>query len=157
MQALEPALRAIITVGVSASGKSTYAAGLVAEGWVEANRDNIRFNEICPGGDWSTYRFTAMNEATVTHRQQVMAQLACIREQNIIISDTNLNRGTREGWVERLDGLGYAVSIVPMHISLEEAIARDSKRGRFAVGEAVIRRQYQQWLQFISEETRWQY
>lgn len=148
--------QAIITVGVSASGKSTYAAGLVAEGWVEANRDNIRFQTVCPGGDWRSYSFTKEKEKLVTLLQQEIVQISRIREQNIIISDTNLNRGTRDGWVERLEGLGYAISIVPMHISLEEAIARDSKRGRFAVGEAVIRRQYQQWLQFISEETKWQ-
>ena len=42
-------LQAIITVGISASGKSTHAWKIAEQtGWVEINRDNIRFDHKTP-------------------------------------------------------------------------------------------------------------
>lgn len=51
-----------ITVGISASGKSTWADKKVQEDAskgitvVNINRDTIRFNDVLPGSDWSTYK-----------------------------------------------------------------------------------------------------
>ena len=36
--------KAIITVGISASGKTTFAKTMVEQGWVDINRDWIRVN-----------------------------------------------------------------------------------------------------------------
>ncbi len=42
--------RLLLCVGISASGKSTYARDLVERrGWIEVNRDNARFTLFCEG------------------------------------------------------------------------------------------------------------
>ena len=56
-------MKAIVTVGISASGKSTWAKQQV--GYMNINRDDIRFNTVCPGGNWNTYKFNKKNEQRV--------------------------------------------------------------------------------------------
>ena len=85
-----------MTVGVSASGKTTWAKE--QKHCVNINRDDIRFNIVQPGSDWSTYKFTKVNESRVTEIENVIAERAVKFETNIIISNTNLNSKTREFW-----------------------------------------------------------
>ena len=61
-------MKAIVYVGIPASGKSEEAAYLVNEkDWVELNRDDIRF-EIHNDGvrDWTKYKFSKKNEDEVS-------------------------------------------------------------------------------------------
>ena len=145
-------MKAIITVGISASGKSTYAQELVQQGWVEANRDWIRFNVVCPGADWSTYKFTKKRENDVTSEQEVIVLSAAEDGKNVIISDTNLNSKTRNKWVEFLKDLGYSVEVMPFPVTLEEAWKRDTARPN-GVGRDVIYKQWKQWLDFVGRRT----
>jgi len=144
-------LKAIITVGISASGKSTYAQELVEQGWVEANRDWIRFNVVCPGADWSTYKFTKKRENDVTSEQEDIVLSAAQVGLDVIISDTNLNPKTRNKWVEFLKELGYSVEVMPFPVTLEEAWKRDAARPN-GVGRDVIYKQWKQWLDFIGRK-----
>lgn len=144
-------MKAIITVGISCSGKTTLANSLVKEGWVDINRDWIRFNVVSPGADWGTYKFTKKNENLVTKAQEEMFFSAVKSGKNIIISDTNLNPKFRDMWSKRLEESGYTVEIVPMHITLEEALKRDSLRAN-GVGASVIHSQWQRWLDFIGRK-----
>ena len=144
-------MKAIITVGVSASGKSTYAQELVEQGWVEANRDWIRFNVVCPGADWSTYKFTKKREEDVTSKQEDIVLSAAKDGKNVIISDTNLNTKTRNKWVEFLKELGYSVEVTPFPVTLEDAWKRDTARPN-GVGRDVIYKQWKQWLDFIGRK-----
>jgi predicted kinase len=89
-------MKLIMTVGVSASGKTTWAKE--QKHCVNINRDDIRFNIVQPGSDWTTYKFTKVNESQVTEIENVIAERAVKFETNIIISNTNLNPKTREFW-----------------------------------------------------------
>jgi predicted kinase len=141
-------MKAVICVGISASGKSTFAKDMEKEGYVDVNRDWIRFNVVCPGADWKSYKFTKERESRVTEIQENYI-LECARAgANIIISDTNINPKTRS----RLEGLclslGYDVEIKDFPITLEEAWRRDALRPN-GVGYSVIYKQYQQWLEYV--------
>lgn len=121
-------LKAIITVGISASGKTTFAKSLVEQGWVDCNRDWIRFNVVAPGTDWNTYKFTNKRERDVTQVQEEMVMDAFSKEKNVIISDTNLNPSIREKWTNLLKEIGYDVEVKDFPIALEEAYKRDQLR-----------------------------
>lgn len=144
--------KAIITVGISSSGKTTFAKTLVDEGWVDINRDWIRFNVVCPNTDWSNYKFTNKREQDVTSVQEEMVMDAFAKGQNVIISDTNLNPKVRDKWVNLLADLGYEVEIKEFPISLEEAYKRDTLRAN-GVGRDVIYGQYKRWLEYIGRKT----
>ena len=141
-------MRAIITVGASASGKTTWADEFVIDNpeWVVVNRDDVRFRLFCNGErDWNKYKFTKANEKRVTEEQEI--QLVAALEKNLIISDTNLNPGHRANLVQRLETLGYDVEFKEFDVPLEELWKRDSRRQN-GVGHSVIYRQYQQFLKY---------
>lgn len=142
-----------ITVGISASGKSTWADKKVQEDAskgitvVNINRDTIRFNDVLPGSDWSTYKFTKAREQAVSEIALQQFNDAVAAEYDIIISDTNLNEIYRNAWVERGEENGYQVEIVDFPITLEEAWKRDAARAN-GVGHDVIYAQYKQWEEY---------
>jgi predicted kinase len=139
-------LEAIITVGISASGKSTWAkAHAQATGAIISNRDDLRFS-MTGANDWSEYKFRRPFELMITELQREQAQLAYAMERPFILADTNLNKQRRDAWIHSLlRQVGYEKVIIKwFDISLEEAIMRDSCRIR-GVGAAVIRKQYEQW------------
>lgn len=140
-------MKMIITRGISASGKSTFAKELCEkdESYVDINRDYIRFNVVKPGSDWSNYKFTNKSERDVTEIQKEMVMDAFGKEKNVIISDTNLNENTMKMWVDIADDLGYTVEVKEFPISYEEAIKRDRLRAN-SVGHTVIYKQYLNWL-----------
>ena len=136
-------MKAIFTVGVSASGKTTWAEQ--QEGFVNINRDDILF-EVIMGGvrDWTKYKFSKANEIKVTEiqRQEIAAAIAA--KKDIIISDTNLNPKNCAAWVDMLDEAGYEIEFKKFDITLNEAIMRDARRAN-PVGYSVIARQMEQY------------
>lgn len=142
-----------ITVGVSASGKTTWVESLTNEelyNTVNINRDDIRFNIIRPGGTWKTYNPSG-NEPAVTRFQVKLAESAVAFWERIIISDTNLSSRARKFWKEFAAKNGYDFEIKEFPISLEEAIKRDAKRDN-SVGEEAIRKQYVLWLEYLKSK-----
>ncbi len=144
-------MKLILTVGISASGKTTWAE-TQKHCMVNINRDDIRFNIVQPGSDWSTYKFTKMNEARVTEIELSIATDASKFGKDIIVSNTNLNPKTREFWKKFAKEHDYEFEIKEFPITLEEAIKRDNLRQN-GVGERVIRKQYDQWLKYIGRKT----
>ena len=143
-----------ITVGVSASGKTTWAEQKVNDDekngitTVNINRDTIRFTAVCPGSNWSTYKFTKAREAEVTNIANEMFNIAVQSGYDIIISDTNLNKTYRDMWIKRGEDNDYQVEIVDFPITLEEAWKRDTARAN-GVGHTIIYQQYKQWEDYI--------
>ncbi len=134
---------AFVTVGISASGKTTWAEKVVASypgNWVNINRDDIRFS-IIGVRDWSKWSFSKENERQVTDIQESMINNAQLTRRNMIISDTNINDNTRSKLCVKLFDLGYEVHLVWFDIDLREAILRDSKRTN-PVKPRVINEQY---------------
>lgn len=142
----------IITRGISASGKTTFAKELCERdsSYVDINRDWIRFNVVKPGSDWSNYKFSSKNEREVTEIQKEMVMDAYAKEKNVIISDTNLNESVVQMWLDIAEELGYYVEAVDFPISYEEALKRDRLRPN-SVGHTVLYKQYVKWLVLSGE------
>lgn len=143
---------AIVTVGISASGKSTFARE-----WVEAdkgnrieiNRDNIRRHLAEFGGglfSWDTWKWN--KEGEVTRIADDMFDEAARAGDAVIISDTNLNPKYRAALIAKLNLYGYEVEVMDFPISIEEAWKRDAKRAD-GVGHSVIAKQHDQWLEYV--------
>lgn len=143
-------MKAYVTIGISASGKSTLAKKLCEElGLVEINRDNIRFGKIDVGGDWSSYQMNRENENRVTNIFYDEIKESSDNKKDIIISDTNLNMKYLKQMIYKLDKLGYEICLIEMSISLADAINYDYKRER-SVGHDVIEKQYSRFLDYKS-------
>ena len=122
-------MKAIVCIGVPASGKTTWTAEFLvghSSTWVEVNRDNIRFNH--KKKDWTAYKFNKENERKVTEEHTRQLETAAALGLNVIVSDTNLNEKFRNELVQRLENLGYEVEFKVFHIELEEAWKRDANR-----------------------------
>lgn len=143
-------MEAIITVGVSACGKSTYV-GTISH--TEINRDDIRFGIVMPEakGDWKKYVFSEENESLTTFLEELLFNKAAEKGESVIVSNTNINTEIRRNWIKRCKKAGYAVKLVVFNISLEEAIERDSFRGKRSVGEKVITSQYEKLQKALKE------
>lgn len=145
-------MKAIVCVGISASGKSTFAEALFTKsGYAEVNRDNVRFNHFCNGRrDWRLYKFTKANEKYVTEVCDRDIDTWASLGINIVCSDTNLNPKYRKALISKLEDLGYEVEIKEFPITLEEAWKRDDNRVG-GVGRSVIYSQYLKWLEYKGE------
>ena len=145
-------MKAIITVGVSASGKSTWAAEKMKEvgsRWAIVCRDDLRWHVSGVTG-WKDYKFNKKTEKEVTELQEAQIRFFS-QDHDIIIADTNLNPSTRNRLIDLCTSLGYEVEIKEFPITLEEAWKRDQFRGVFSVGRDVIYKQWQQWLEYKGE------
>lgn len=144
-------MRAIVTIGPSASGKTHWAEQFVRDndGWVNINRDDIRFSHFCYGQrDWYKYKFNKTNEQMVTLIQEQEIDLAVKNRLNIIISDTNLSLKYRQKLINLFEkGYGYTVEVKEFDCDLETLFKRDQLRAN-GVGREVIYRQYLQWLEY---------
>jgi predicted kinase len=142
--------KAIITVGISGSGKSTFASDFPTSNWVEINRDNIRFNYKTP--DWIKYKFKKNKENEVTRKQEEMVYKADEHNYNVIISDTNLNPKTRNKWITLLESLDYEVEIKEFPITWDVAVKRNAQR-EGGVTYSTLTHQYKQWLTYKQRKT----
>lgn len=147
----------IITCGVSGSGKSTYAAELVKQGWVELNRDEWRFKFFCEGKyDWGLYKFSKEKETKVTNHLEELWKLnsgqssSGFYQRNIIVSNTNLNQKDHTYWKTKAEEAGYEFEVKYFDITLTEALKRDRKRGALSVGQDVLFDQWQKWLEITN-------
>ena len=127
----------ILTVGLPASGKTTWTMDQVrAIGAVNVNRDDIR-QMVC--GGWTG---KPEDEAMVTQIQHAAIVSGLKKQQTVIVSDTNLNRGIVKGLVKIAQNWGAKVSFVYFDTPMVECVIRDERRGERgerAVGEKVIR------------------
>lgn len=153
-------MRAIVTVGVSASGKSTWASEFIAQEaskgiiWQRIERDCIRKDILVERGiseelEWDKWKWKWEKE--VSRRADIMLEAAARSCANVIISDTNLNETRRKSLIQKLEELGYTVEVRPFPISFEEAVKRDTKR-KNGVGVSVLASQFEQWnRQFVTQ------
>lgn len=130
-------MKMTITVGVPASGKTTWAERQDA---VNINRDDIRQRLFGPF-KWGEYKFTNANENDVTVEQKQMLVNAAKAGRDVIISDTNLKKDFRDQWIRVGVSLGYEVEVKLFHISPAEALRRDSDR-EMSVGPEVMAKMF---------------
>lgn len=157
---------AILTRGISASGKSTFAREWVKEMTrrevngvmcvlprVEVNRDDIRRELTEKDGKvftWDKWNWKREGEVTTIATAKIME--AVENGFDVIVSDTNLNEGRLKNMILDFESHGYHVTVKDFPITLEEAWKRDAKREN-GVGHSVIASQYEQWLKVYGRKT----
>lgn len=149
-----------ITVGISASGKTTWANNMMLaykdcgdESWCNINRDHIRLNIIHNNITWANYKFNKTNESKVSEIAiEQFNEAVELGINNIIISDTNLNAKYRDEWIKRAEDAGYAAKIVEFPITFAEACRRNELRHN-GVSKKVIYQQYLLWNEYIGRKT----
>lgn len=139
-------LTAYITVGLPASGKSTWAREHAAQNpdTVIVNNDTIRAE--CMDRAKIT-KWTPQVEEYVRTQRELAIRTAKFKHQNVVVDNTHMNPKTRRQTVEFCQNLGYTVELVDFqHVSVEECVQRDAQReGRAQVGEKVIRDMYRKF------------
>ena len=140
---------AIIVSGISASGKSTWADAYVKDNinTKEINRDMIRniiFKELNPNKQfsWKLWSFKNEPEVTKRHREEILK--ASKSKNNIVISDTNLDKKFNKQLEDCLIELGFRIERKWFDVPLETCLERDAKRDN-PVGEEVIRNQFKKY------------
>lgn len=143
-------MKVILTKGLPASGKSTYAKELLLDGnWTRVNKDDLR--ALLHGGKWSRE-----NEKQVEAARDALILSALDRGSNVVVDDTNLHP-KHEARVRQIVAdwnKAHVTALVTVEIkdftnvSVDECIRRDSKRPNY-VGADVIRRMYRQFLRKV--------
>lgn len=132
-------LKITLTVGIPASGKSTWAKEEVTkapEKVTRINRDDLR-------SMMSNYYYSDSNEKLVTSAKIFMIQQALRYGRDIIIDETNLNRRNFDDICKLVREMNLDCMVMEkvFFIELADAIERDSKReGAGKVGEDVVRK-----------------
>lgn len=145
----------ILTVGISGSGKTTWAEDFVMcnPNYFNINRDDIRFSLFTKGErDWSLYKFNQKNENKVTAEVDKEVESAYRVGANIIISDTNLNQKTRDRWKKWALENNYQYEELPFVVSWEEARKRNQQRVG-GVSESVLWNQYLKMNDYLGRKT----
>lgn len=149
----------IMTVGISASGKTTWANEFVTalrnegEKWVNLNRDEIRAEVFyrMTGNTKFEWRLWNRKWEKIVTAEWKSAIEQIINDPDmlgLVISDTNLNPKTRS-YIEGVFGAaGWQVKKQFFEISYEEAVKRDLQREN-PVGSSAIAEQIEKyWEQF---------
>lgn len=123
---------AIIMVGLPASGKSTYAAEFIADGFMEVNLDNCRETV---SGDPSDQSCTP--EAVKEHTRQIDEAIS--KDLDLVVSDTNLNKFFRDALIQKFVDAGYTVHVYIMDTKYDVCVGRNEARDRKVPAAAMDR------------------
>ena len=142
-------MKAIITIGVSASGKTTWANEFVKENpeYFIVCRDDLRkkYYEKTHSNEkfsWKVWNMKWEKKITAMFWDSIGRHAEA--EMDIIIADTNLNKDSLKNLKSSLEELGYSdIEIKEFTISFEEACKRDAIREN-GVGFQVIAKQFEQ-------------
>jgi hypothetical protein len=157
--------KAIITIGVSASGKSTWSKHFceMNSRCAEINRDMIREQIWRELGNTTPMTWHSWNKKYEKKVTDIQYDLIHFYKNNndidtIIISDTNLIPKYRERLAVELTDNGFIYEFKLFPVSFEEAIKRDNGRPN-GVGYSVIANQFKLWnkqfeLQYKSDPTK---
>ena len=165
----------IFTVGISASGKTTWANEYQQDkcnegkGCTIVNRDSIRHDilrerkakgyvpyyndsDATHSNIWNVWKF-GKDEKIVTERWVKWFESAYTHNiDTIICADTNLNRDRLDCLIKLLQTTynipDENIEVKEFPITFDEAVRRDNARPD-GVGYTVLWNQYQQWLTFI--------
>lgn len=133
-------MKILILKGLPASGKSTYAKELVAvnHNWVRVNKDDLR--AMMNGGV-----FSGKLEKHIVRTERELVENALKLGKNVIVDDTNFNPNHEIFFRALAYQYSAEVEVKFFDTPLAMCIDRDNKRSN-GVGEAVIRRMYDQYL-----------
>lgn len=134
----------IITKGLPASGKSTWAKEQVLRSggkMKRINKDDLR--AMLDAGQWSKH-----NERFVLQIRDAIIIQALTAYMDVVIDDTNLDPKHEEHIrnIVAAHSTFHSVQVVNFDVTLEECIRRDAERGEKSVGSRVICDMYERYL-----------
>ena len=136
----------VITRGLPASGKSTWARQWVLDGPRRArvNRDDLRVNLF------GLPRLEHEGEEAVTVAQRSCVEALLGSGRDVVVDDTNLRSRYANNWADLAASVGAGFEVRDFtDVPLEVCLQRDADRlaaGRRGVGEPVIRQLHQRLL-----------
>lgn len=136
----------VILIGVSGSGKSTWANA--QKGYVVISRDEIRRGMNIIKSDGKKAVGDAETERTVFDTEIAQIRHYMSYGMNIIIDDTNLSPYTRSIFAGMALAYNYDIAIVVIRESLSTCI----ERRKDEIKPEVIRKQYDALLSLWNEE-----
>jgi predicted kinase len=131
----------ILTVGIPACGKSTWAKEEVRkdpEGTTRINRDDLR-------NMMSNYHFCDANEKLVTEASEAILRSALKKGRNVILDETNLTSRNFDKICDIVKELNISAMVMDkaFYVDLDEALLRNSKReGTGKIPEDVIHKMW---------------
>ncbi|AGL20592.1 AAA family ATPase [Actinoplanes sp. N902-109] len=133
--------RLLITRGLPASGKTTFARKLQPQ-VVRVNRDDLR--RMLHG----RRLYTQWAEGQVTHAQRAAVQALLRAHASVIVDDTNLRQKTVREWAELAARFGASFEVHDFtDVPVEECIRRDTERPEDdRVGAEAIQRMHDRYL-----------
>ncbi|SDT77226.1 phosphatase domain-containing protein [Actinoplanes derwentensis] len=133
--------RLLITRGLPASGKTTFARKL-QPGVVRVNRDDLR--RMLHGRPL----FTQHAEAQITQAQRAAVEALLRAKGSVIVDDTNLRARTVREWAEMAARFGASFEVHDFtDVPVDECVRRDVDRPEDErVGEEGIRRMHARYL-----------
>lgn len=152
----------VLTRGIPASWKSTWAKNEVATNWaVRFNKDDIRNGSILP---WNNYVFTKENERKISDYERACVEEAMNKwEKYIIVDNTHLKKWNKHVrfYISLAEKYGYKFEIKDFYVSREEAILRDELRSNpvwVDVIDKMIEATWNWWVppsQPLREDLKW--
>ena len=127
--------------GLPASGKSTYAKELVAQGYKRVNKDDLR-------GMIDDSKFNKTNEEYVKNIETELVRDFIRNGLNVVVDDTNF--AYEEHWenvASSTENSNVEFEVKFFDTPVHECIERDAKRGDKSVGAKVILDMYFRYVQ----------
>jgi predicted kinase len=148
-------MKAIVTIGIPCSGKSTWADQYCKEtGARQINRDNIRMS-LFKLERYNDYAFSKDKEKQVTEVHNSMLKLAALNQTDVVVSDTNLNQGFRQNLIDNLEHLGYEVELKLFDIEFFDALKRNDKRADKHIPRQVMYDMYRRYMEYKESIGEW--
>lgn len=136
-------MKAIITQGIAASGKSTWAKAFCKENkeFVRISRDDLRRMR----GEY----FIKEDEVFITECVHSLIKTAFKHGKNVVIDETSINHRFHTKMKAFLIEVGYEIEIKRFDISLEEALERNSKRAADEiVADHIVKRMFKEFKKY---------
>lgn len=140
-------MKVILTKGMQASSKSTWATK-----FIEENQDYKRINRDSLRHMLSNYTFDDKNEKIVTNLQKNMTEQLIKDGYNLIVDEMNLSERTLNKNINFIKECHkkyhpddeLIIEIKEFPITLTEAIERDSKR-EFSLGKSILKKTWNRY------------
>lgn len=127
----------IMLKGLPASGKSTYAKELVAQGYKRVNKDELR--AMIDSSKWSKG-----NEKLIKQLEYSIVVQYIEQGYNVVVDNTNF--GYEKMWKEFTESNSIEFEVKFFDTPVMECVDRDAKRGDKSVGVKVIFGMYDKYL-----------
>lgn len=121
-------VKLLMLKGLPASGKSTHAKELESQGWIRANKDDIRAEQF------PFYEFK--DEKKVLELEDLVIREALGQGVNVVVDDTNFNQQPRLEKIAKEYGAEFEVLFIDTPVEI--CIRRNRKRAKSVPLEAIL-------------------